>query len=153
VAHLAEALEAGDAEVHRPGRLVGVAPVEDHADEAQDVVDGRAGRRLAEGGQHAEGPHVALEPGHLGPGQLQVRDADLPGLAQHVVVDVGDVAHALGLVAEVAQPALEDVVEHVGRRVPHVGGVVRRDAARVHLHERARLEGDHRLAGGVVQPH
>ena len=63
--------------------------------------------------QHVEGVHVAVEAGDLGGGQVEVVDAQLAGLAQQVVVDVGDVAHAAGLVAAVPQPALEHVVDHV----------------------------------------
>ena len=49
-------------------------------------------------------------------GEIEVVHAELAGLAQDVVVDVGDVAHAAGLVAEVAQPPLQHVVGEVGRR-------------------------------------
>jgi len=36
-------------------------------------------------------------------------DAELPGLAQDVVVDIGHVAHAPGLMAQVPEAALEHV--------------------------------------------
>ena len=79
--------------------------------------------------------------------------AELAGLAQDVVVDVGDVAHALGVVAQVAQPALQHVVGQVGGGVAQVGGVVRGDAAGVHRDQRAGLERDQRLPGRVVEAH
>ena len=88
--------------------------------------------------QQAERLHVVVELGHLGGGQVEVVDAELAGLAEDVVVDVGDVAHAAGVVAPVAQAPLEDVVGEVDRGVADVGGVVRRDAARVHGDDRAR---------------
>ncbi len=99
-------------------------------------------------GQQAERGHVGLEAGGLGRGQVQVVHAQLAGLAQDVVVDVGQVPHAAGLVAPVPEAALEDVVGQVGGGVAEVTGVVGRDAARVHEHDRARLEG-HDLAAAV----
>jgi hypothetical protein len=75
--------------------------VQDHADEAEDVVDRRRRRRLAEGREQVERPHVGLEARRLPRREIPVVQAQLPGLAQDVVVDVGDVAHAVGLVAKV----------------------------------------------------
>ena len=118
-----------------------------------DVGDGgrRPGRAVA--GQDVEGVHVPVEPGLLGGGQVEVVHAELAGLREQRVVDVGDVAHALGVVAQVAQAALQHVVEQVDGRVAEVGGVVGRDAARVHGDDRSGLEGHDLLAGGVVQAH
>ena len=45
--------------------------------------------------QHVERLHVAVEPGHLGGRQVEVVHAELAGLGEERVVDVGDVAHAL----------------------------------------------------------
>ena len=56
---------------------------------------------------------LLVEAGHLLRGQVEVVDAELAGLAEDAVVDVGDVADALRLVAEVAQAALQHVVGHV----------------------------------------
>ena len=104
-------------------------------------------------GQQVERGHVVVEPGRLGRREVEVVDAELAGLAQDVVVDVGDVAHALRVVAAVAQAALEDVVGEVRGGVAEVGGVVRRDAARVHRDDRAGLERHDLAAGGVVEAH
>ena len=153
VADLAEAVEGGDVEVDGAAGLVGVAPVEDHADEAPDVGDGRGGPGLAPAGEQSEAGHVGLEAGGLGRRQVQVVHAQLAGLAQDVVVDVGEVADTAGLVAAVPQAALEDVVGQVGGGVAEVAGVVGRDAARVHEHDRAGLERHDLLAGRVEQPH
>jgi hypothetical protein len=90
--------------------------------------------------------------GDLGGGQVEVVDAELAGLAEDRVVDVGDVADEPDLVAAVDEAALEHVVGDVHRGVPEVGGVVRRDAARVHRHDGPRLEGHHRLLGGAPEP-
>ena len=103
--------------------------------------------------QQAERLHVVVEAGRLGGGQVEVVHAELAGLAEDRVVDVGDVAHAARLVAEVAEPALEHVVGDVDRGVAEVGRVVRRDAARVHRDDRARLERDDLPAGGAPQAH
>ena len=110
-------------------------------------------RGVAATGSTLSADHVAVEPGLLAGGEVEVVHAELAGLGEQRVVDVGDVAHALHRVAEVDQPALEDVVEHERRRVAEVGGVVRGDPARVHQHVRVGLERHHRLAGGVVQAH
>src|SRR4029453_258375 len=109
VADLPEALEARDVEVHTAARLVCVAAGEHHADEAPDVGDGGRGPGLAPARQQVERPHVVVEAGGLGRGQVQVVDAQLPRLAQQVVVDVGDVADRLGVVPAVPQPGLQHV--------------------------------------------
>ena len=89
----------------------------------------------------------------LGRGEVEVVHAELAGLAEDRVVDVGDVPDAAGLVAEVPQAALEHVVGDVDRGVAEVGGVVRRDAARVHRDDRARLERHDLALGRAAQPH
>jgi hypothetical protein len=152
VADLPEALEARDVEVDTAAGLVGVAAVEHHADEAADVGDGGGGAGLAPARQQVERPHVVVEAGGLGRGEVQVVDAQLPRLAQQVVVDVGDVADRLGVVPAVPQPALQHVVGEVQRGVADVGGVVRRDAAHVDGDHLPRREGDHLPSGGVVEP-
>ena len=50
-------------------------------------------------GMTSERLHVVVEAGRLGGRQVEVVDAELPGLARGAVVDVGDVAHAARLVA------------------------------------------------------
>ena len=153
LAQLAEAGVAGDLEVDRAAGHVGVAPVEHHADEAADVGDRRRGAGLAPALQHAERRHVRIEPCHLRGRQVEVVHAQRSGLAQDVVVHVGDVAHAAGLVAPVTQPPLQHVVGQVGGGVTQVGGVIGRDPARVHRDDRPHLEG-HDLAGDrVVELH
>ncbi len=153
VADRSEAREAGHVEVHRPARLVGVAAVEHHPDEAADVGDGGRRPGPAVGGQHVERLHVPVEPGFLRRRQVEVVDAELASLGEQRVVDVGDVPDALGVVTAVAQPSLEHVVEQVHRCVPDVGRVVRRDAARVQRHDGTGFERDDRLSGGVEQAH
>ena len=108
--------EGGDVEVDRPAGLVGVARVEDRADQREDLGDGRGGPGLGPRREQAERGHVGVEAGDLLGRQVEVVDAELAGLAQDVVVDVGDVAHAARLVPEVAQPPLEDVEGQVDLR-------------------------------------
>ncbi len=76
--------------------------------------------------------------------------AKLARLAQDVVVNVGDIAHAQGAVAEVTQPPLEYVVNQVDRRVTEMGRVVGRDPAGVHRDDLARRERDNLTTSCVV---
>ena len=79
------------------------------------VAAGSVGRRRDVEGV-VGGLSLALHPvGELVPG-----DALLGGLHQDLVVDVGDVADEGDVVAEVAQPALEDVEVHAGADVADV---------------------------------
>jgi len=149
----AEPLRGRHVEVDGAPGGVGVVPVQDHADEAPDVGDGRGGPGLAEHGEQVQGLHVVVEAGHLGGSQVEVVDTQLAGLAQDVVVHVGDVADAAGVVAPVPQAPLEHVVGEVDGGVADVGGVVRRDAARVHGDDVAGRERHDLPPGRVVEPH
>ena len=151
--HRAEVGERRDVEVDATAGLVGVAAVEHHADEPADVGDGRGGPGRRPHRQQPDGAHVVVEAGDLGRGQVEVVDAELAGLPEDRVVDVGDVAHAADLVAEVEQAAGEDVVGDVDGGVAEVGGVVGRDAARVHRDRRTGLEGHHLPTGGAPEAH
>ncbi len=93
--------------------------------------DARGDRRDRE---RIERLHVAFEAGLLARGQIEVVHTELAGLGEQRVVDVGHVAHALHRVAHVDQPSLQHVVGDERGRVTEMGGVVRRDAARVHRH-------------------
>ena len=92
VADLAEARERRDVEVDGAAGLIGVARVEHGSDECEDLGDGRGGTGLGPRGDERERVHVAVEPGDLLGRQVEVVDAELAGLAQDVVVDIGDVA-------------------------------------------------------------
>ena len=127
--------------------------VEGPTDHREDLGD-RAGRaRLAVDRQQVDQLHVAIELGHLLGREVEVVDAQFARLAQHVVVDVGDVAHAARLVTGVAQSSLQEVEAEIDVGVTEVRRVVRRDAAAVDGDERARLEGVHAAARGVVELH
>ena len=151
VADLPEAGEGGHVEVDRPAGLVGVTRVEHRADQGEDLGDGGRGPRLGPRGDEAEGGHVVVEPGDLLGGQVQIVHPELAGLAEDVVVDIGDVAHAPRVVPEIAQASLEDVEGQVDLGVTEVGRVVGGDPARVEGDELTRLEGDDLLAGRVVE--
>ena len=153
VRHRAEVGERADIEVHRAAGLVGVAAVEHHADEAADVGDGGRGSGLAPTRQEVQRGHVVVEARRLRRGQVEIVHAERAGLGQDRVVDVGDVAHALRVVADVAQASLQDVVRHVDGGVPEVGRVVGRDAARVHRDDGPGSNGNDGLPSRVVQPH
>ncbi len=103
--------------------------------------------------QQTERGHRRVELRHLLGCQIEVVHADLARLAQNVVVDVGDVAHALRVVTDVAQTALQHVVSEVGRNVADVRRVIRRDAARVHRDRRPGSELDDGLTRRVEQLH
>ena len=105
--------------------------------------DARGARRHR---QRVERFHVALEARLFAGRQVEVVHAELARLGEQRVVDVGDVAHALHRVAHVDQPPLQHVVEDERRRVTEVGGVVGRDAARVHRHDVVRLRMERRRA-------
>ena len=114
------------------------------------------GAGLGRGGPGIEVLHVAVEPGHLGRGQLQEVHAEIAGLGQDRVVHVGDVAHHLHLVAEVLETADQQVVGQVGVGVAEMSAVIGGDAAHVDPHlrgGRGRLEGHHGPPRGVVQAH
>ena len=102
-----------------------MARLEQARDELDDQVDrlGRTG--LGDRRAHLERVHVAVETSHLRLGQLEVRNTELARLRQDRVVDIGDVAHVAHLVPELLQPADQDVVREVGRRVTEVRRVVR----------------------------
>ena len=75
--------------------------------------------------------------------------AELAGLREDRVVDVGDVADHAHLVAELLEAPGEEVVGQVRGGVAEMGRVVGRDAAHVHAHDRAGLEGDDARARAV----
>ena len=124
----ADAPELGEgrhAEVHRAAGLVGVAALERGADQREDLRDRRGGPRLGVHGQQVQQAHLGVEARHLLGRQVQVVHAELACLAQDVVVDVGDVAHQLRLVAGVPQAPLEHVEVQVDGGMAEVRGVVR----------------------------
>ena len=122
-------------------------------DEGDHVVDPPGGVRLLEHGTGVEHDHVAVETGRLTRGELEEVDTELTGLREDRVVDVGDVAHVRHRVAEVFESTDEQVVGQVGVGVTEMGGVVRRDAADVHLHLGSRFERDDLPAGRVEELH
>ena len=130
-----------------------MAALEGGADQREDLRDGRGGPRLGVDGQQVQQAHLGVETRHLLGCQVQVVHAELARLAQDVVVDVGDVAHQLRLVAGVPQTPLEHVEVQVHGGVAEVRRVVRGDAARVHGHQRSGLERHHLPPSRVVQPH
>ena len=117
----------------RRGRSRGRRPISERMSGIAEVARGSDYDR-----QEAERVHVGVEAGHLLGGQVEVVHTELAGLSQDVVVDVGHVAHAAGLVAEVPEPALQDVEGQVDRGVAEVRGVVGGDPAGVHRDRWAR---------------
>ena len=121
------------------------------ADDGDDVADRFGGFRLGHRRAGVERFHVAMEAGGLGRGELEVVDAERSRLRQDGVVDVGDVAHEPHRVAEVFEPADEQVVGQVCAGVPEVGRVVGRDAAYVDVDDLTGREGHDLALRGVEQ--
>ena len=111
------------------------------------------GVRLGEDRTGVEGDHVAVKPGGLLGGEFEEVNTEFPGLGEDGVVDVGDVAHQLHLMAEILEPANQEVIGEIGVRMAEVGGVVRGDTADVHLHLVSRFERDDLPAGRVEELH
>ena len=130
-----------------------MARVENHADETEYVRDGRGRPRLGIGAEQPERLHVGVEAGDLTGREVEVVHAELARLTQDVVVDVGYVADAKRLVAEVPQPPLQHVVGQVDRGVAEMGRVIGRNPAGVHRDHFARSEGDDLAPSSVVEPH
>ena len=91
--------------------------------------------------------------GLLGGEFEEVTNAEFPGLGEDGVVDVGDVAYQLHLMAKILEPADQEVIGEIGVRVAEMGGVVRGDTADVHLHLVSRFERDDLPAGRVEELH
>ena len=102
--------------------------------------------------QHPQGGHVLAEQRGLALGERRPVLAVARGPLQQRVVDVGDVLDVVDLPLGVEPHALHEVERVVGRRVPHVGGVVRRDAADVDTGDGTGVEGDRSAGRGVVDP-
>ncbi len=145
--------EGRHVEVDGSSGLVRVPGIERRPDQRQDLGDGRGGPGLGIDRQKVQHPHFSVEACHLLCGEIQIMDAELARLAEDVVVHVGDVAHALRLVPEVTQTALQHVEIEVDGSVAEVGRVVRGDATGVHRHQGSRLERHDLFSGGVVQLH
>ncbi len=153
VAHLAESIVSCDAEVDVPLSRVGQAALEQRVDQPDHLGDvlGRAGVSVR--WQPVEGRHLGQEGRHPSVSELQVVLARLARLAQHVVVDIGQVLDIGDVMAQVLQVPMEHVEAEVGERVPQVAGVVGGDAADVEP-DRPVPDGRERVAptsSGVVE--
>jgi len=85
--------------------------------------------------------------------QREVVLGPLPGAAEDVVVDIGQVLHVRHCISVVGEVPMQDVEDQVGEGVPEVGRVVRGDPAHVQADRpRAeRLERRNGRAASVVQ--
>src|SRR5579884_1019429 len=134
VAQAGELPELGvlaDLVVDRAVLLVGVAAGDEAAGDLDDVVDLLGRQRVVVGRHPVELGHVVAEALGLLAAELVPGHADLLGLADDVVVDVGHVLDVGDVDALVAEVADEDVEGDVGEGVAGVGGVVGGDAADV----------------------
>ena len=143
----------GDAEVDVALGRVRVTALHqriDHGQHLRDVI-GRA--RVLVRRQPVQGRHLGQERRHVPVPEGEIVLARLAGLAQHVVVHIGQVLNVANLVAEVLQVPMEDVEAQVGERVAEMAGVVGRDAAHVEADRSGgrRLERSDDAAPGVVE--
>ena len=84
--------------------------------------------------QPVKGRHFGKEGGEVPVSQLQVVLAELAGLAQEVVVDIGQVLNIGHVVAEVLEIPMQDVEADVGEGVTKMARVVRGNAADIQAH-------------------
>ncbi len=97
-----------------------------------DLGDGFGRRHVVVRGQHAQRRHVLAEQLSLPVAELApVQTVAVRPLEQRVV-DVGDVLYVVHAVPGIQPHSMNQVERQVGRGVPQMGGVVRRDAADVH---------------------
>ena len=75
------------------------------------------------------------------------------GPREQVVVDIGDVAHHLDLVASIDKAAVQDVVGHVGGSVAEMCGVVGSNPADVDAHHIVDDEWRHFASRRVIDRH
>ncbi len=130
--------------------LVGGADVAQPLDEGDDAGYGFDGADVVLGREHAQRGHVLTEQGRLALGEGCPVLPVAYGPLQQRIVDVGDVLDVLNLPLGVEPHALNEVERVVGRRVPHMGGVVGRDAADVDTGDGTGGEGDSAAGRGVV---
>jgi len=124
VTHLTEPGELRDLEVDRTIDLVGDTGVERATDHREDLRNGTGCARFTVDREQVDESHVAFELGYLLGREVEVVDAEFARLAQHVVVDVGDVSHAARFVSGVAQSSLEKIEAEIDVGVAEVRRVI-----------------------------
>ena len=154
VAEPAEARPGVDAVVDAAARRVRETALDEHAHRGDDVGDDVGRARVVVRRADIEHLHVADEVRRPAVAQRAPVLPQLGRLAQHVVVDVGDVldiAHRQPLALQVTH---EHVGGRVGEGVAQVRGVVGRDAAHIEADGATNgLEGLDGAGQGVVEPH
>lgn len=103
-------------------------------------------------GQHPQGGHVLAEECRLALRELGPVLTVACGPLQERIVHVGHVLDVVNLPLGVEPHALNEVERVVGRRMTHVGRVVRRDAADVDAGDGTGVKGDPSAGRGVVDP-
>lgn len=141
-----------DGEVDVAFQLVGGAEVAQPFHERDDAGYRLDGAYVLLRREHPQGGHVLAEEGGLLLGEGDPVDAVALRAFEEGVVDVGDVLDVVDLPLGVEPHALDEVERVVGRRMTHVGRVVRGDAADVDAGDGTGLEGDQAAGRGVVDP-
>ncbi len=141
-----------DGEVDVAFEVVGGARLPQPLDEGHDARYGLDGSDVVARGQHPQGGHVLAEERRLALRQLGPVLTVAHGPLQERIVHVGHVLDVVNLPLGVEPHALNEVERVVGRRMTHVGRVVRRDAADVDAGDGTGVKGDPSAGRGVVDP-
>lgn len=152
VGHLAEVRVGLDGEVHIAVELVGGAGVPEAFDERDDARYRLHRADVVLRRKHAQGGHVLAEEGRLAFGELGPVLTVAHGPLQQRIVHVGHILDIVNLPLGVEPHALNEVERVVGRRMTHMGRVVRRDAADVDAGDGTGVKGDPSAGRGVVDP-
>ena len=134
---------------------VGVAGVQQALYQVDHLGDVACGARLVGGGGHPQGAvgGVELPLEALGPGPPRHRRLGGGGLAEDLVVDVGDVADEADLLAAALEPAAQDVEGDAAAHVADVGRALDGGTTQVDRHQAGGGRGGQRhdgAGGGVV---
>ncbi|CAM5223283.1 hypothetical protein CDEF62S_04092 [Castellaniella defragrans] len=150
---LAVAGKLAHGEIHvAVGALIGQPLGRQGGDDLQHARHMLRGAGFGIGRLHPQGALVGMHGGDEEFGQRANRHAALHRAADDLVVDVGDVAHILHLIARSPQPALHDIEAHQHARMAQVAEVIDRHAADIHAHHAwpNRLERRFLASQGVV---
>lgn len=103
------------------------------------------------GGDHGQRGHVLAEEGDLSVSQVGPVDAVALSALEQRIVDIGDVLGVPNVDAAVAQRPADQVEGHIGRGVPQVRRVIRRNAADIHAGRRALSDELETTRAGVME--
>ncbi len=133
VRQLAVVVQLRNAEIDAALRRIGVALVHQPLHHLDYLGYLLRGARIHIHAADVQGVHVLHERVHVLFGQFPDADAQHGGLVDYLVVDIGEVLHALHFIAAELQIAADGIEVDVAHGVADVRLGLRRDAADVHL--------------------